>query len=427
MDGFQQILDKLDIPIKTKPPKEIIKKNNIDSTLPFSDDEAKKLEREMLGLDTVYNEPKFENRTQTEKKLSPTPHTTPSTENHSKEILSLLHQLEKRISRLDKKIEINAHTVEANEIKISEMPQPLEIVKLMISKVDNQKNAIYQLQTQRGIEEILLSEYYEMSKFITMTQQYQHALTLDKNLIFSDKDLMEYKNYLVTISQNLMANSFRFFEKSTLLDEIIILGQKIKKRAEFLGQTIEKMEAFFEEIKESLTLPEYKKQYFFSTLLNERGAILNAIIIIDEMLGEYIIFSARNLSPLANEKIQKYIDNITLTASSRKSYYYFHKSVKEFFSSHFSLENERDKSTFFPFKESANSEIERQMNKLFNANKMNKSHLFNAYANLIARVNILRNDLAHGNIVKIHKDIQQDITHLLVDFNYLAIEKDILN
>ena len=159
------------------------------------------------------------------------------------------------------------------------------------------------------------------------------------------------------------------------------------------------------------------------TLLND---VKLCVTIINEMIAEYIVVSTRKLSPEIEESIQKYLDKIELSRSSRQAYYNFYKSVKSFFISHFHEKDEHSINPFFPFKHTINNDIEIEMLKVFNANKKRKSHLFYSYSELMERVRVLRNDLAHGNNVKTYTNITKEIEEILVDFKYLAIDKNFL-
>ncbi len=432
---FQELKDTMqDTATEEESPKPKPAKKKMDPAMPLSDDDIKDLEKEFLNYEAAYKEPSFTKKTK--------PNNTSIVSKESQTVIEkrvtvyekyddtkLLHSLQniqKTLNRLDKKIELNTYTPEANSIKIDENPQPIEIVKLLIAEIGANESARYQLQTKEGIKEIALSEYYDMSRFVSMLQQYRYSMILDKTIVFENELFNSYRDKLLVISQNILANSFRFFEKSDILNEAVALGEKIKEASSFTAKAIDDLEVIFLNMKEALSTSEYQKDFYFAELLNERGFILNSITIINEMLGEYIVESARKLSPSAASRIQKYLDRIELSRTTRKAYYKFHKSAKDFFSSHFGREEGMDTMAFFPFKDSGNEEIETQMTKLYRANKMNKSNHFHAYSDLIDRVRLIRNDLAHGNNSRAYKDITSDINEVLVDFKYLAIQKNFL-
>ena len=415
-------------------PKSVKKKN--DPAMPFSDDEIRDLEKEFLNHEAAYADPNFTKKVEPALKQAIQPSRKARTDEEKgaivyesyddSKVLDALQDIQKTLNRLDKKIALTAHTDEADSIRIDESPQPVGIVKLLIAEIGSGEAITYQLQTKEGIKEIALSEYYEMSKFVSMLQQYRYTMIVDKTMDFENDLFGIYRDKLLIVSQNILANSFRFFEKSTVLDELMTLGTKIKETASLTTKAIEDIEVIFLNMKEALTLPEYQKDLFFAKLLNERGFILNAITIINEMLGAYLVESARELSPLAASRIQNHLDRIELTRSSRKAYYKLYRSAKEFFTSHFNGEEGEDVAAFFPFKDSGNEEIEQLMSKRYRSNKMSKRDHFHLYSDLINRVQSIRNDLAHGNNVRTYRDITSDINEVLIDFEYLAVQKNFL-
>ncbi len=266
----------------------------------------------------------------------------------------------------------------------------------------------------------------DMSKFLLMLEYYYYSFTINKDISFENPLFNLYRDKLIIISQNILANSFRFFEKNDILDRTIILGKKIKDDSSLTHERIDKLEIIFENMSNALQEPEYKKDYFFAKFLNDRGLILNSITIINEMLGEYIVESIRKLSPLAQERIDIYLNKIEISRTTRKGYYNFYKRAKAFFRSHFSKVEGIEPVTFFRFKDQGNREIEKEMTKLFKSNKRNKSNLFVSYSHLIEDVRLIRNDLAHGNNSEIYGDIQSNINEVLIDFKYLSIKKNFL-
>ncbi len=441
MSDYQSMLQELKdtVPVSVKVEEKTNKSNTRkakpqkkDPTLPFSQREMDDLSRELLNYDAAYDEPVFEKKTKHAESTKVTPKAKEIFEKkehivvNNTEVLKQLTSLQNLLERVNAKIEVNTHTQEANMLKIEESPQPLEIVKLLVSETGGNADAKYLLQTKEGTREIALSEYYDMSKFISMLQQYRYSLVLDKDMVFEDAKFNLYRRYLTTISQNLLANSFRFFEKSNILSDIIKVGQELKVQTAFVAKAVDELETVFVSMQSVLKKSEYQKDFYFAKFFSERGYVLNAITIMNEMLGEYVVESARTLSPYANERIQSYIDKIELSRSTRKAYYKLYSSARDFFKSHFTKEEVTQVRPFFPFRDSSNEEIALQMQKLYTANKGNKAQLFHSYSELIDRVRYIRNDLAHGNTSRAYKDITAEMDEILVDFEYLAMKKQFL-
>jgi len=262
--------------------------------------------------------------------------------------------------------------------------------------------------------------------FISMLDIYLYAVIINPKLQFKNTLYQAYKENLIIISQNILANSFRFFEKDFVLEETIKLGKKIQETYTLKGDSLNKIQNILNEMYNNLFKPSYQKNLYFAQFLNERGLILNAVAMINEILGEYIVTSAQNLSPHSNERIQFHLNRINNSQTSRRAYYHFYKSVTNFFYTQFNTQTEELETAFFPYKDTGNEEIEMRFRRMFHSNKRNKSNLFSLYSELIYRIRIIRNDLVHGNNQRHYHNISYEIEDVLIDFEYLAIQKNFL-
>ncbi len=389
----------------------------------FSKDEEDKLYQEMMGFSVVKNEPIF-NKSPSKIK-SHTQSTQLITQNNS-EIMNAIKDLKKLVVKIDKKIVLTNHSDEVNQIHIDETPQSLEIVKLLVAQTDASPNTIYQLQTKDGIKEITIESYYELSKFISMLDSYQYSMMVDSKLTFKNSKFNNYKNKLQIISNNILANSFKFLKRNSVLKDIILLGENIKKEFSLAYSSIENLEIIFIEIAESFKLPEYQESLYLAKLLNSKGFTLNTITIINEMLGEYLIDASLNLSPNISKYIQDHLDKIEITSRTRKAYFKLNQSTKEFFETNFNQDEITKPTTFFTFKTSKNNLIFKEFYKIYNSNKRNKREYFHIYTRLINDVRSIRNDLAHGNNEKLYNNIVLEIDEILKEFEFLCVEKKFL-
>jgi hypothetical protein len=305
----------------------------------------------------------------------------------------------------------------------STLTQKLDNIQESLDNLDKKIDS-YNKLNKNVIEEVY--PYSDITKFISMLEHYYYSFIVDKSLSFENPLFDVYKNNLIIISQNILANSFKFFEKNDILDSTIILGEQIKTGSTLVQERVDELEFLLKSMRDALIEIEYKKGYFFAKILNDRGLILNSITIISEILGEYIVESSRKLSPYSKERIDTHLDNIDISKSTRRAYSNFYKRAKEFFRSHFSKIDNPQPITFFAFRDYGNKEIEKEMKKIFNSNKMNKSNLFVSYSHLIEDVRLIRNDLAHGNNSGVYGNIKSNMNEILIDFKYLAIDKNFL-
>ena len=277
-------------------------------------------------------------------------------------------------------------------------------------------------------EEKKETESSESKLFSSMLDIYLYSVIINPELHFTTELYQQYKEKLTIISQNILANSFRFLEKDSILEETIKIGEQIQQEYSNKKEkeSLKKIQDTLKEMKQSLLKPSYQKNLYFAKFLNKRGLILNATTIINEILGEYIVASAQNLSTHSKERVQFHLQRISRSQTSRRAYYHFYKSATNFFYNQFSTQTNEMETTFFPYKDTGNKEIELQFRRIFQSNRRNKANLFSLYSEMIYRIRVIRNDLVHGNNQRYYHNISYEIEDVLIDLEYLTIQKNFL-
>ena len=296
----------------------------------------------------------------------------------------------------------------------------IQLLNLEEKNIDSTNNIKKEIKIE--IEE----EPLESQLFISMLDIYLYSVVINPKLHFKTPLYHQYKENLTIISQNVLANSFRFFEKDSILEETIQRGKEIQEAYTFNHKSLSNIQNILTEMKESLNKPSYQKNLYFAEFLNERGLILNAVAMMNEILGEYIVASAQNLSGHAKDRIAFHLNRIDCSQTSRRAYYHFYKSASNFFYTQFNTQTDEMETTFFPYKDTGNEEIELQFKRLFQSNKRNKANLFSLYTEIIYRIKIIRNDLVHGNNQRYYHNISYEIEDVLMNFQFLAIQKNFL-
>jgi len=341
-----------------------------------------------------------------------TPHTTQSIEIIDTAKESSLEILEKSINNIEEESPYS-------DSVIKEIEHLKERIGELEKKFKQQEETV-------TIENIQKESSAESKLFIEMLDIYLYSIIINPKLKFTTKLYQQYKENLTLISQNILANSFRFFEKDSILINTIQLGIDIQKTYNIEKDSFNKIQNILQDMQNSLSKPSYQKNLYFAKILNERGLILNTVAMVNEILGEYIIASAQNLSINANERIQFHLNRIDSSQTSRRAYYHFYKSVTNFFYTHFNTQTNEQETTFFPYKDTGNDEIEMQFRRMFQSNKRRKGNLFSLYSEMIYRIRVIRNDLVHGNNQRHYHNISYEVEDVLIDFEYLAIQKDFL-
>jgi len=243
-------------------------------------------------------------------------------------------------------------------------------------------------------------------------------------ILSTDVKNSHIKNLLVTlesISDYLFSNAFNIFsrDKSPIklaLKEINIVGMGDAK----LNTYIDKTEKILEEIDSFGKMKIFERSYSFANLLLEKRLLLNAITILNEVTGMYIVESMKSYSKDISKYTQLYGDD-----DSSKLY----SQAKEFFSNLFS-----DKETkilpVFPHHK-ITKDIDKEIARKFqNIEKTWKNRgdggLFNKYTYITIRIRYIRNSVAHADMENNFKSIHNELKTLNDDFYYLAIKKNIL-
>jgi len=349
-----------------------------------------------------------------------------------KKDLQITNDVESTTKISEKIIEIPLNIIETSSPNLQEILQVQELHHLeervtqleiqLLNLEEKNIDSINNIKKEIKIEE----EPLEFQLFISMLDIYLYSVVINPKLQFQTPLYHQYKEKLTIISQNILANSFRFFEKDFILEETIQIGIEIQETYNLKSKSLNNIQNILIEMKETLNKPSYQKNLYFAKFLNERGLILNAVAMINEILGEYIVTSAQNLSGHAKDRIAFHLNRIDCSQTSRRAYYHFYKSASNFFYTQFNTQTDEMETTFFPYKDTGNEEIELQFKRMFQSNKRNKANLFSLYSEMIYRIKIIRNDLVHGNNQRYYHNISYEIEDVLIDFEYLAIRKNFL-
>ena len=247
-----------------------------------------------------------------------------------------------------------------------------------------------------------------------------------KLIILSTKSNDKYITKLLTsleeVSEHLMSNSFYIFSQETspakaALNEITKLGLGDST----LNSNIDQAEKLLNDIDIFSKMQPFEQSYSFSNLLLEKGLLLNAITLLNEVTSMYMIESIKQYS----KDIAKYI---TIVGEENRSKLY--SRAKEYFDALFS-QNSTDVVTIalFPHHKivkDIDKEIARKLRNIERTWK-NKGgeELFKKYAYITNRIRRIRNSVAHADMQISFKSIKSELKSLNDDFYYLAVKKNI--
>jgi hypothetical protein len=248
-----------------------------------------------------------------------------------------------------------------------------------------------------------------------------------KLIVLSTKAESKYiENLLLSleeISEYLSSNSFNIFsrEKSPVKTAIKQL-ETIGMGDATLNFHITQTEKLLSDIDSFGKMQVFEQSYSFASLLLDKGLLLNAITLLNEATGMYMIESIKTYS----KEIVKYT---YLVGEEDRSKLY--SKAKDFFDDLFLGKAKEIKVLpLFPHHRVVKDIDKEIVRKLNNIQKtwVNKGDggLFKKYAYITNRIRHIRNSLAHADMEKSFRSLKDELKSLNDDFYYLAIQKNIL-
>lgn len=316
--------------------------------------------------------------------------------------------------------------------------KPLEIMEVDDVLNSDIKIQISQLNRIESKQNAILEALEEMSK-PTIQKNIKNTTTINRDdedilklnlelfytkliIISTNSKNRDIQNLLITlqdISQHLFSNSFYIFSKdNSPIKEAINMISLIGMGDSILNNHIDKTEKLLKEIDSFGKDKIFQQHYNFANLLLDKGLLLNSITLFNELIGVYIIESIKTYS----KNIDRYIQIVGEEDNSK-----LYSQAKEFIDNIFVKKNKMI--PLFP-KHIAPKDIDKEIaKKLENINRTWSNRgdkgVFEKYIYISNRVRYIRNRVAHANMDISFKDINSELKKLIIDFNYLAIEKNI--
>lgn len=227
---------------------------------------------------------------------------------------------------------------------------------------------------------------------------------------------------LQDISEHLLSNSFYiFYKKESPVKEALDQLSKIGMGDSILNSNIDEAEKLLNKIDIFSKMQPFEQSYNFAKLMLDKGLLLNAITLLNEVTSMYLVESIKHFS----KDIEKYI---TIVGEENKSKLY--SRAKDFFDQVIQVTNDQQITLpLFPHHKMVKVIDKEITRKLKNIEKTWKNRgddgLFKKYANITNRIRLIRNTVAHADMQISFKSIKSELKSLNDDFYYLAIKKNI--
>jgi len=296
-----------------------------------------------------------------------------------------------------------------------------------LNRIESKQNAILEILECMPTPTMEKIEFNDSSKNDEETLKLNLELFNSKLIILSTKaESKHIENFLTTledISEHLSSNSFNIFSRDkspvkSAIDQIAMIGMGDSK----LNAHLTKTEVLLKEIDNFSTMQVFEKSYSFASLLLDKGMLLNAITLLNEATGMYMIESIKTYS----KEISKYTYLVGEEDTSK-----LYSRAKDFFDNLFS-EKSKDPVVIplFPHHrivKDIDKEIARKLNNIQKTwSNKGDGGLFKKYAYIVKRIRYIRNSVAHADMDSGFRSIRNDLKSLNDDFYYLAIQKNIL-
>jgi len=300
----------------------------------------------------------------------------------------------------------------------------LATVNMIMQNIKNPKKIEYvffakEVEKFKKYEIIDLKEYLELANLSFLLSSFNQNYTVSSNIRFKNPLYKEIATELVDFSHHFLSNSLKPLIEGNLISNIIDNLEELQKdkSVEHFQHYIEEIIYHLEDIRQLKHDLEWKKLYKISKIMDKRGYQLNAITLLFEAVGFYCLESLSYLE-IVGKRVNEYYGYIeqkrnpqhiystyTMTNQIRtlvKIQNRFHISDERLF-----ISNNQMKDTIIEYLEEVN-----QLQK---------------FTKFLQDLEVLRNNLAHGNSSYSIENVKQAYQSSLSRFKDLCIDKDILS
>lgn len=307
-----------------------------------------------------------------------------------------------------------------------------------VSKILFAKEMTKHTPKQQGTYEIIdLKDYLDLANISYALSSFNQNYTISNHIKTNNRDYNEFLNELSQFSKHILANSLDALivstnKNSSISRRIIKIVDKILDEKN--DDILKNFEPFLLEIREHISqIESYKDLEYYQRLFNlsrnmlEKGYLLNAITLLSEAVGLY----AKEIFKEINGDVQLFIEEFENKVKQHKNnsikYHLYslsnqskmlYKLGSGFHGDFLKIKYPNSKERGFNQK-SARVTI-RIKNYLLN---IEESEEYKEIVTLINRIDVLRNNLAHGNSSERLNEVEIDIKEVLDGFEKWIIKK----
>lgn len=292
----------------------------------------------------------------------------------------------------------------------------LTIIALIIQNIqfpEKIKHILFaqEIEQYKRYQIIDLLDYLELANFTTMLSMFNQNYTISNHLRFKNKLYAQIADQLKIFSDNFLANSLKTLIDGDAIRNILSNLEKLKNSNEMhhLKDFIDEITQHLKEIHALKDYDDYRELYELSSMMAQRGYLLNAITLLFEAIGFYCAEALRTVSP----EIQQHIDYFKQELMDKKkpksrfsSYTLANQSRN--FVKHSAFDDGKFQGDYLFNPETINwsenqlkkpNKPKSKIDKIHTAieNYLSTKHNLQKFALFIQEMERLRNNLAHGN------------------------------
>jgi len=316
--------------------------------------------------------------------------------------------------------------VAAKEKTVAKEPLPSSSNSNQLNRIEQKQNAMLEILQAMPTPTVKQITAKEIEKTDEQILKLNLELFSKKLIVLTtntdNENITTLLLLLQDISEHLLSNSFYiFYKKESPVKEALNQLSKIGMGDSILNNNIDEAEKLLNELDIFSKMQPFEQSYNFAKLMLDKGLLLNAITLLNEVTSMYLIESIKHFS----KDIEKYI---TIVGEENKSKLY--SRAKDFFNQVIQVTNDQQITLPLFSHHKIIKVIDKEITrKLKNIEKTWKNRgddgLFKKYANITNRIRLIRNTVAHADMQISFKSIRSELKSLNDDFYYLVIKKNI--
>lgn len=303
----------------------------------------------------------------------------------------------------------------------------IDLIMINFDNVSRVEKILFakEIEKNKEYEIIDLKEYLDLANLNYVLSSFNRNYTTTK-IRTTKEEYNEFLRELNKFSSHILANSLDALTRSSkkrisIIDNLLGKINNIKENSDdllkYFLKNLEKIEKhlfYMKKISEEKS--DYKKLYFFSKNMYEKGYLLNSITLLSEAIGMYAKEELKKINKEVLDFIEVYEKKAKMNKETSKKYnlYTLANQSKNIYKLKYDFKGNY---LYLKYDEEWNAIGDKVTKIIKNKLIQNKN-----IVDLIKKIDDLRNNLAHGNSSKRLNEVEDDIRKVLNNFDNFIIK-----